>query len=444
MTVSQAIETRTFEDAEALAENVAEWLCALAQASNGGFAVCLSGGSTPRRLYETLATPSFASRFPWQRAHWFWGDERFVPHDDPASNYGMVSKALLSRVSAPADNIHPIVTEGVSPEQAAAAYESELKGFYGADALSPGRALFDVTLLGVGDDGHTASLFPAEQTLKEARRWVVPVKSAKYGQRITLTYPALEASRDAAFLVAGRAKRKIVARIRAGDATLPAALVRPVGRLHWFTDRNAVPAGAMMAAATRPINGPTRANPAVVIVMGVSGSGKSTIGTLLAMRLQWEFEDGDWFHPVTNTDKMHRGIPLTDEDRWPWLVAIAEWIDNMRASGGHGVITCSALKRRYRDVLIGDRKDVRLVYLKGDEALIARRFATRHEHFMPVSLLHSQFEALEEPGPAENPITVSIESAPREVVSRILSALNMIEAAPADGPSSLRPYGTPA
>jgi carbohydrate kinase (thermoresistant glucokinase family) len=197
-----------------------------------------------------------------------------------------------------------------------------------------------------------------------------------------------------------------------------------------------------VAAQTKPIDGPTRGSPAVLIVMGVSGSGKSTIGTLLAMRLQWEFEDGDWFHPAANVDKMHRGIPLTDEDRRPWLAAIAEWIDQTRRSGGHGVIACSALKRRYRDVLVGDRKDVGLVYLKGDEALIARRFATRHEHFMPVSLLHSQFEALEEPGPDENPITVSVEPAPREVVSQIVSVLSAVEGGPADKQSPLRPLRT--
>ena len=178
-----------------------------------------------------------------------------------------------------------------------------------------------------------------------------------------------------------------------------------------------------MVTQTGSIDGPTR----VLIVMGVSGSDKSTIGTQLAMRLHWEYEDGDWFHPAANIDKMHHGIPLTDEDRWPWLAAIAKWIDQTRASGGHGVIACSALKRRYRDVLIGDRKDVRLVYLKGDEALIARRFATRHEHFMPLRLLHSQFEALEEPAPDENPITMSIEPPPREIVSQILSALSTIE-----------------
>jgi carbohydrate kinase (thermoresistant glucokinase family) len=158
--------------------------------------------------------------------------------------------------------------------------------------------------------------------------------------------------------------------------------------------------------------------------MGVSGSGKSTIGALLAQRLHWEFEDADWFHPASNVDKMHKGIPLTDEDRWPWLRAIAAWIDKTRSAGGHGVITCSALKRRYRDVLIGDRSDVYLVYLKGDETLIARRIATRHEHFMPSSLLHSQFTALEEPGVDETPIILSIEPPPRQIVDQVLRALN--------------------
>lgn len=163
--------------------------------------------------------------------------------------------------------------------------------------------------------------------------------------------------------------------------------------------------------------------PAVMVVMGVSGSGKSTVGALVAQRLQWEFQDADWFHPPANVDKMHNGIPLTDDDRWPWLHAIAAWIDTTRASGWRGVIACSALKRRYRNVLIGDRADVRLVYLKGDEALIARRIATRHEHFMPPALLHSQFEALEEPGPEENPIIVSIEPTPRDIAALIVSAL---------------------
>ena len=152
--------------------------------------------------------------------------------------------------------------------------------------------------------------------------------------------------------------------------------------------------------------------PSILVVMGVSGSGKSTIGTLLARTLQWEFGDANSFHPPANVEKMRKGIPLTDEDRWPWLRAIAAWIDKKRAAGACGVVGCSALKRRYRDILIAERRDVRLVYLKGSEELIARRMAMRHGHFMPPSLLSSQFAALEEPGPDERPIIVSIEPQP--------------------------------
>ena len=199
-----------------------------------------------------------------------------------------------------------------------------------------------------------------------------------------------------------------------------------------------------MSMQTPPAKGVSTSAPAVVIVMGVSGSGKSTIGALLASRLRWEFEDADWLHPAANVDKMHSGIPLTDDDRWPWLDAVAAWIDHCRRSGKHGVIACSALKRRYRDILIGDRTDVRLVYLKGTEELIARRIATRHEHFMPRSLLHSQFEALEEPGPDENPIVVSIEPRPREIVAQILSALNMVEGAQPPEQASLTSTGSDA
>src|SRR6267154_3924426 len=178
-----------------------------------------------------------------------------------------------------------------------------------------------------------------------------------------------------------------------------------------------------MSVETRPTKGASPPAPAAVVVMGVSGCGKSTIGALLASRLRWEFEDADWFHPASNVDKMHSGIALTDEDRWPWLDAVATWIDQTRRSGGHGVIACSALKRRYRDVLIGDRADVRLVYLKGSEELISRRIAARHGHFMPRSLLHSQFVALEEPGPDETPITISVEPTPPEIVAQILAML---------------------
>jgi gluconokinase len=165
--------------------------------------------------------------------------------------------------------------------------------------------------------------------------------------------------------------------------------------------------------------------PSVIVVMGVSSSGKSTIGALLAGRLHWEFEDADWLHPPANIDKMQAGIPLTDEDRQPWLAALAKWTDLVRQQGLHAVLACSVLKRKYRDVVLGGRSDVQLVYLKGSEELIARRMAARHGHFMPRALLHSQFEALEEPSADENALVVSIEPRPIEIVGQILDKLGI-------------------
>lgn len=173
--------------------------------------------------------------------------------------------------------------------------------------------------------------------------------------------------------------------------------------------------------------------PSVIVVMGVSGSGKTTISALLAGRLHWEFEDADDFHPPANVAKMRNGVPLTDEDRWPWLRAIAAWIDKTRQAGGHGVVACSALKRSYRDVLIGDgRPDVRLVYLKGAATLIAKRQAARQGHFMPTGLMKSQFEALEEPGSDERPIVVPVSHRPRAMVEEIAAALGLAGQAMAD------------
>jgi gluconokinase len=162
---------------------------------------------------------------------------------------------------------------------------------------------------------------------------------------------------------------------------------------------------------------------AVLVVMGVSGSGKSTIAAMLAHRLHWIYEDGDWFHPKSNIEKMHHGEPLDDTDRWPWLHAIADWIDATRKSGQHGVVACSALKRTYRDILVDGRKDVRLVFLQGDRDLVARRIAARADHFMPPQLLDSQFKALEPPRADERPIVVSIAPHPREIVEAIVKKL---------------------
>lgn len=163
---------------------------------------------------------------------------------------------------------------------------------------------------------------------------------------------------------------------------------------------------------------------AAIVVMGVSGAGKSTVGRLIAARLDCPFRDADSFHPAANIEKMSRGEPLTDEDRWPWLHAIAAWIPEHRAAGTTCVVTCSALKRRYRDLLTGkQRSDVRLVYLKGEFALIEARLKARIGHFMPPGLLRSQFEALEEPTADEHAIAVSVDAPPEEIADRVMENL---------------------
>jgi gluconokinase len=165
-------------------------------------------------------------------------------------------------------------------------------------------------------------------------------------------------------------------------------------------------------------------NPCALVVMGVSGSGKSTIAERLAARLGWRCEDGDKYHPAANVAKMSAGHPLTDEDRWPWLQAIADEIDRTCKQSERAVIACSALKRAYRDVLVHGRSDVRIVFLNGTQELIAGRLAARKGHFMPPGLLTSQFKTLEPPQPTERPITVSIDAPVEAIVDAIIRQLN--------------------
>ncbi len=161
----------------------------------------------------------------------------------------------------------------------------------------------------------------------------------------------------------------------------------------------------------------------IVVVMGVSGSGKTTVAVMLAERLNVHFLEGDDLHPPSNVEKMHGGTPLNDEDRWPWLRAIAVRIDEWRGAGEGGVVTCSALKRAYRQIIVGDRPEVALVYLKGSPELIQQRLAARRKHFMPAALLDSQFKVLEEPGPDEHPIVVDVAPTPAEMVATIVQQL---------------------
>ncbi len=228
------------KDPEALAHRAAKWITNLAATSRDRFALCLSGGSTPRRLYQLLAESPYRDALPWDRIHWFWGDERFVPSDHPDSNYGMVRAALLGRVPVPPGKIHAIPTTG-RPADAAAEYERVLKSHYGSESLDPSRPLFDIQILGLGPDGHTASLIPGTSVLEERHRWVAEVIGGRPEPRITLTYPAIESSRHTAFLVAGADKRETLSRALAGDPALPAARIRPVGELIWLVDEAARP-----------------------------------------------------------------------------------------------------------------------------------------------------------------------------------------------------------
>lgn len=230
----------TFETAADVAEEVAGWLLRQALGTRDHFRLSLSGGSTPKALYQRLAKPPFDTAFPWDRTLLFFGDERYVPKDDPDSNFHMVSEALLRHIDIPPDNIFRIETETSSPQETASRYDATLKRLYGASTFDPVRPLFDVTLLGLGPDGHTASLLPGQPVLEERNAWVAAVSEGRPEARITLTYPALESSRTLAFLVVGADKAAMLAHVRGGATDVPAGRLRPHGAVQWFLDRAAI------------------------------------------------------------------------------------------------------------------------------------------------------------------------------------------------------------
>jgi 6-phosphogluconolactonase len=236
-------ETRVLDDLEALSRSVAETLEATASraiASRGRFSIALAGGGTPRTLYELLAR-DFRSRISWSAWEIFFGDERCVAPYHPLSNYGMVAAALLSQVNVPERQVHRMEGELV-PEEGARSYEHEMRRVLSTGPSSP---VLDVALLGVGADGHTASLFPGNPALDERERWVLAVEAPVTSpprDRITLTVPVLSAAREVYYLCAGAGKRDIVREILSESATgrsFPAARVRGTARTIWFLDREA-------------------------------------------------------------------------------------------------------------------------------------------------------------------------------------------------------------
>src|SRR5664279_1041417 len=232
-------------DPAALATAAAERVLARIAANSGRVAICLTGGSSPKQLYRLLASDSYRSRLPWERVHWFIGDERFVPPGDPLHNMNMARAAFLDQC-APASNIHPIPTttaDPADPDRSAALYEAELKSFYGADELDPARPLFDLVLMGVGPDGHTASLFPGFPAVEETARWVVGVPKAHvepFVPRVSLTLLTLASCREMLFEVAGAGKRAILTRVLGGE-NLPAGRAGSIGETVWLVDQAALP-----------------------------------------------------------------------------------------------------------------------------------------------------------------------------------------------------------
>jgi 6-phosphogluconolactonase len=235
------MDARIFDDLDSLSQNALEELLRVlgdAVAQRGRFAIALAGGHTPSRMYSLWAQDKYREQTPWERVHLFWGDERYVATDDPLSNYRMTRKTLIAHVPIPPDNVHPMPTNFPRPEDAAKAYEIELRKFFGQAPPA-----FDLQLLGLGPEGHTASLFPDSAALEEKTRWVAAVEApAKPTTRLTLTPPVLNCALNTFFLVAGEDKREILSALRgetdAGGSRYPAARIQ-AGHALWFLDKTA-------------------------------------------------------------------------------------------------------------------------------------------------------------------------------------------------------------
>ncbi|MCP3370838.1 6-phosphogluconolactonase [Bradyrhizobium cajani] len=231
-------------DAEALAQAAAERVMARIAANRSRIAICLTGGSSPKKLYQLLGSDVWYEKIPWDRVHWFIGDERFVGESDPLNNMAVARATFLDR-SAPSGHIHPIPTMVENPERSAEAYARELQAFYGSDRLDPSRPLFDMVLMGAGPDGHTASLFPGYPEIEETGRWVVGVPKANvapFVPRVSLTLPVLASCREMLFEIAGHDKQPILTRLLNGE-NLPALRARSKGETVWLVDQAALPEG---------------------------------------------------------------------------------------------------------------------------------------------------------------------------------------------------------
>lgn len=235
-------QTIVVADSQSLAETAAKRLIAHIGDNPEQVRICLTGGSTPRRLYELLATPAWREQIPWRRVHWFMTDDRFVPQDDPLSNIGMARAAFLD-ACAPSANVHAIPTSAATPDEAAERYEHELRSFH-STSLDQQPPLFDLVLMGIGPDGHTASLFPNATTLAEQQKWAVGVAHANvapFVPRATLTFPALASTKEMLFLISGGEKRDILTRAFSGE-DLPAVRAHAAhGETIWLLDQAAAP-----------------------------------------------------------------------------------------------------------------------------------------------------------------------------------------------------------